>query len=252
MKYNLMGDTGVAVSALGLGGHEFLGDGSSRGFHEDFARAVTPGEIFEGYGADKRARVLAAAYGAGINLFDATIDSEKEALGRNLRTMPPPYPVFAQTRPEGMAYHYDRHNRKMADYGLLRAEVVRIIGLLRRDQINFFNFPFMASALENDADYLDKICRNVAALKAEGLIGSRAPTRFRARRHTCGRSRRGASTRCSSTSTSPTAGRRPRAASGRRPGHGRVRAGGVSKGAVVPPGRGGRRHGPGTGWRRSP
>ena len=61
MKYSPLGDTGVAVSALGLGGHEFLENGSSRGFNEDFARAVTPGEIFEGYGADKRARVLAAA-----------------------------------------------------------------------------------------------------------------------------------------------------------------------------------------------
>ena len=170
MKYNQIGDTGVAVSALGLGGHEFLADGSSRGFNEDFARAVTPGEIFEGYGPDKRARVLAAAYAAGINLFDATIDSEKEALGRNLRAMPPPHPAFVQTRPEGMAYNYDLHNRKMADYGLLRPEVVRILGLLGRDQIKFFNFPFMASALENDAGYLDKICRNVAALKAEGLI----------------------------------------------------------------------------------
>ncbi len=170
MRFNPLGNTGIAISALGLGGHEFLADGSARGFHEDFARAVTPGELFEGFGTGKREQVLAAAYEAGINLLDATIDSEKAALGRNLHAMPPPYPLFVQTRPEGMAYNYDLHNRKMADYGLLRAEVRRILGLLGRERIEFFNFPFMASALENDPDYLGKMSRHVAALKEEGLI----------------------------------------------------------------------------------
>ncbi len=170
MRFNRLGTSGITISALGLGGHEFLPDGSSRGFNEDFARAVTPGEIFDGFGASKRARVLAAAYEAGITLFDATIDSEKAALGRNLEALPPSYPVFVQTRPEGMAYNYDLHNRKMADYGLLREEAARILRLLGRDCIDFFNFPFMASALENDADYLPQISRHIAALKAEGLI----------------------------------------------------------------------------------
>ncbi len=79
----------VAISAIGMGGHEYLPDGRSRGFNEDAKLAVTPGHVFPGFGGEKRKRVLAAAYGHGINFFDATIDSEKEALGRNLREMPP-------------------------------------------------------------------------------------------------------------------------------------------------------------------
>ena len=160
--------------------------------------------------------------------------------------MPPPHPVFVQTRPEGMAYNYDLHNRKMADYGLLRAEVVRILGLLGRDQIEFFNFPFMASALDDDAGYLDKICRNVAGLKAEGLIRFAGADTFSGEATYL----RQIETGCFDTlfvnfnfADSGADARVLRAAADQ--GHGRVRAGGVSQGAVVPDGRGGRHHGPG-------
>ena len=40
-----------------------------------------------------------------------TIDSEKEALGRNLKEVPPPYEIYIQTRPEGMGYGYDPNNQ---------------------------------------------------------------------------------------------------------------------------------------------
>ena len=48
-----------------------------------------------------------------------TIDSEKEALGHNLKEVPPPYEIYIQTRPEGMGYGYDPNNQKMGDYALL-------------------------------------------------------------------------------------------------------------------------------------
>ncbi len=67
----------------------------------------------------------------GINFLDVTIDSEKEALGRNLQEVRPPYEIFVQTRPAGMAYNYDPGNTKMADYSLLEAEVIRVLGVFR-------------------------------------------------------------------------------------------------------------------------
>ena len=88
MLYNKLGNTDVELSIIGLGGHEFLPNGSSRGFNEDSKRAVTPGEIFDGFGGRKRRAVLAAALDNGINFFDATMDSEKEALGRKYRRAP--------------------------------------------------------------------------------------------------------------------------------------------------------------------
>jgi aryl-alcohol dehydrogenase-like predicted oxidoreductase len=170
MIYRRTDRVDVAISVIGMGGHEYLPDGRSRGFNEDSKLAITPGHIFTGFGGEKRRRVLAAAYAHGINFFDATIDSEKEALGRNLREVPPPHEVYVQTRPAGMVYSYDPYNRKMAQLELLEAEVRRVLRLMGRERVDFFNFAFMASALEHDPDYMHKIVHNVAHLKSEGLI----------------------------------------------------------------------------------
>jgi len=170
MLYRRIGETDVEVSVLGLGGHEYLDDGSSRGFNEDAAKAVTPGYLFDGFGNLQRRDVLAAAFEHGINFLDATIDSEKEALGRNLQEVVPPREVYIQTRPEGMVYSYDPYNAKMAQYDLLRAEVVRALGLLQRDRIDFYNIAPMATAVEHDPDFLLRVAANVRRLKDEDLI----------------------------------------------------------------------------------
>jgi aryl-alcohol dehydrogenase-like predicted oxidoreductase len=170
MIYKRIERIGVEVSVVGLGGHEYLANGRSRGFNEDSALAVQPGYIYPGFGGEKRKRVLAAAYEHGINFFDATMDSEKEALGRNLKEMPPPYEVYVQTRPEGMVYSYDPFNAKMGQYDLLKAEVQRGLKLLQRDRLDFLNLGFLQSALDHDPEYLAKIAHNVGMLKKEGLI----------------------------------------------------------------------------------
>ena len=170
MRYKKLGRTGIEVSILSMGGHEYLPDGRSRGFNEDFNLAVKPGYIFEGFGADRRKNNLSIAFEHGINLFDVTQDSEKEALGRNLKEISLPYEIFIQTRPEGMVYTYDLYNRKMAQYELLKAEVQRSLKLLKRDHLDFLNIAFMQSALDHDPEYLDKIKDNVVHLKKEGLI----------------------------------------------------------------------------------
>jgi predicted aldo/keto reductase-like oxidoreductase len=170
MQYRKFGKTDVALSIFGMGGHEYLADGRSRGFNENFDLAVTPNHIFEGFGRKVRQNVLKIAFENGINFFDVTQDSEKEALGRNLKEIIPPYEIYIQTRPEGMVYTYDAYNQKMADLGLLRAEVQRILRLLQRERLDFLNMAFMKSALDNDPQYLAKIGSNIAALKREGLI----------------------------------------------------------------------------------
>ena len=170
MKYRKLGALDLEVSALAMGGHEYLPSGKSRGFNENFELAVRPNHIFDGFGQESRKQVLAAAFDLGINLFDVTMDSEKEALGRNLREMPPPYPILVQTRPEGMGYTYDANNVRMARYAELKSEVERILKLMDRERIEFLNIPFMQSALDHDPEYLDKIAANLAALKREGLI----------------------------------------------------------------------------------
>jgi len=161
---------GISLSAIGLGGHEYLGDGSSRGFNEDFKSAVKPGYRAEGYGGEARQQLLGRALEAGINFFDVTIDPEKEALGRNLRKAVMPAPFHVQTRPEGMGYGYDPGNRKMAEPALLRAEVVRILELMHCEWIDFLNIPIRQSALDGDPEYMEKIRENVAGLKRDGFV----------------------------------------------------------------------------------
>jgi aryl-alcohol dehydrogenase-like predicted oxidoreductase len=170
MNYRHFGASDISLSAIGLGGHEYLPDGSSRGFNEHRGEAVKPGYKGEGYGGPQRVELIERALAAGVNFFDVTIDPEKEALGRNLRQVSLPHDVYIQTRPEGMAYGYDPGNRKMGDAGLLRAEVERCLNLLQRDTIDILNFPFLQSALDGDPDYLSKISDNISALKDADLI----------------------------------------------------------------------------------
>jgi aryl-alcohol dehydrogenase-like predicted oxidoreductase len=182
MIYRPIGTTGVSLSLLGLGGHEFLSDGRSRGFNEDFRRAITRGEILPGFGGPERREVLKAAYDAGINFYDVTQDSEKEALGRNLREMPPPFEVYVQTRPEEMMYDRDPGNRKMADYPTLKAEVERILKLLRRDRLDVINLGIVPDAYEQDPDYLPKLKATTDRLKRDGLVRFTSADTFRGER----------------------------------------------------------------------
>jgi predicted aldo/keto reductase-like oxidoreductase len=168
--YRRMGSTDIEVSIFAMGGHEYLPDGRSRGFNEDFDLATKPGYIFEGFGQERRLKILSIAFQNGVNFFDVTQDSEKEALGRNLKEVSPPYEIYIQTRPESMVYTYDQFNKKMADYDLLKAEVQRGLRLLQRECVDFLNIAFMRSALDHDPEYLDKIKRNIWNLKKEGLI----------------------------------------------------------------------------------
>ncbi len=170
MELVALGKTGIEVSVLGMGGHEYLPSGKSRGFNEDMQKSTTPGVIFEGFGNENRLNVLKTAYGLGINFYDVTQDSEKEALGRNLKQMPPPYEIFVQTRPEGMVYTYDKNNVKMGNFELLREEVIRILKLLNRDTLDFLNIAPMKCAFDHDPEYVGKLGYNISALKKEGLI----------------------------------------------------------------------------------
>jgi len=178
MEFFELSGSNVRLSRIALGGHEYLPNGNSRGFNEDFARAITPGAVFPGFGGEQRKAVLRAAYDIGVNFFDVTLDAEKEALGRNLKEMPPPYEVYVQTRPEGMVYSYDPGNRKMTDLALLRTEVQRILKLICRERLDLLNLGILRSAIDGDPDFVAKLAANVRALQKEGLIRFAAADTF--------------------------------------------------------------------------
>ena len=179
MIYRKIDRIGIELSLLGLGGHEFLPSGLSRGFNEDWKKALTPGEILPGFGGEKRRGVMAMAYEAGINFYDATQDSEKEALGRLLREMPPPFEVFVQTRPEDMMYDRDPGNVRMADYPQLKAEVERILKLMGRGHLDFLNLGITPEAFRNDPEYLARLKSATERLRQDGLIRFTSADTFR-------------------------------------------------------------------------
>jgi aryl-alcohol dehydrogenase-like predicted oxidoreductase len=165
-----LGKTGQKISAFALGGHEFYSNGGIRGFSDDGKLSVTRGHVFDGFGGENRRAIVHRALDLGINLFDVTMDSEKDAMGKILSDFAPSEDILIQTRPEGMVYSYDPENRQMAQYDLLEKEVARICGLLHRDHVDILNFAFMREALDADSDYLEKIGHNIARLKQKGLI----------------------------------------------------------------------------------
>jgi aryl-alcohol dehydrogenase-like predicted oxidoreductase len=166
MEYRKYGKADVKFSVIGLGGHEFGAGDHIKGF-QDSKDAVKPGYTQKGFGGENRKAIVHRALDLGINVFDVTIDPEIEALGRLLEGK---NDVFIQTRPQGMVYSYDRANRKMADYSLLKKEVTRLTELLRRERVDILNFAFMQEALDSDPDYMNKMGENIARLKQEGLI----------------------------------------------------------------------------------
>jgi len=173
MRFNALGESQVRLSLIGLGGHEFLPDGTVKAMGEDFYRAVKAGEIWEGFGGERRRAILKLAYEAGINFFDLTMDSEKDAFARNTAEIPPPYPIFIQTRPEGMVYNNDPSDTdksKLLDYGLLRTEAERACEMLGREAIDCYNFGLFPPAVQRQPGYVRKLADNVARLKADGLI----------------------------------------------------------------------------------
>ena len=173
MQFSEVGDSGVHLAAIGLGGHEFLADGRVKAMGEDFYRAVKPGMVWPGFGGEQRRQMLRIAYGAGINFFDLTMDSEKEAFARNLKELPPPYPIYVRTCPEGMVYNNDpgdADKSKLLNYTLLRAEAQRSCALLGRDRIDCYNFGLFPPAVRKQPGYVEALATNVQRLKQEGLI----------------------------------------------------------------------------------
>ncbi|MBT3604592.1 MAG: aldo/keto reductase, partial [Candidatus Latescibacteria bacterium] len=49
MQYRKIEKANIELSVIGLGGHEYLPNGSSRGFNEDRQNAIKPGYTGQGY-----------------------------------------------------------------------------------------------------------------------------------------------------------------------------------------------------------
>jgi len=184
-----LGHTGIPVSCLALGGHEYLPGGGLKGFGDDFDNAVRPGYRRADFGGSGRLAIVARALARGVSYFDVTIDPEVEALGRLLRS-PAVFDVTAMTgafgaaagagsvlvqaRPQGLCYHYDLGNPGLVRPGTLRSEVLRLAELLGRSRVDVLNLGIEREALDPETgrpDYLKALAGILAELRADGLVG---------------------------------------------------------------------------------
>jgi aryl-alcohol dehydrogenase-like predicted oxidoreductase len=190
-----LGHTGIPVSALALGGHEYLADGRLKGFGDDFENAVLAGYRRSDFGGPARRAIVTRALARGVNYFDVTIDPEVEALGRTLRS-PAVFDVTAMTgvsgvtgasgpaagaesvlvqaRPQGLCYRYDPGNPGLVRPGVLRAEVRRLAELLGRGRVDVLNLGLEREALDpvtGRPDYLKALAEILTELRADGLVG---------------------------------------------------------------------------------
>lgn len=168
MRYRRLGQAPMSVSLLGLGGHEFYPDGRMKGLSDNLMAAARPGYARDDFGGPARASLVRQAVDLGVTLFDATIDPEVEAIGRNLPNRDPGRLV--QMRPQGMCYNYEAGNASLADRGALTAEVDRLRALSGIPRIGILNFAFEFEALDRP-DYLERLADNIAHLKRTGRIG---------------------------------------------------------------------------------
>jgi len=167
MQFRPLGKTGISVSEIALGGHEFQPDGSVKGFAAGRDATGKPDFVDPGFATQDRRALVQGALLAGINYFDATIDPEVAALGKLIPAAPH---LLVQCRPQGMCYKYERGNRGLVDIARLRPEVERLLKLLNRPRIDVLNFALESPALEEDPNFLDTLGKNIRTLKDAGLI----------------------------------------------------------------------------------
>jgi len=164
------GHTGLAVSCLALGGHEYLPDGRMKGWGDDPENAVKAGYERADFGGFERQAIVARAIARGVTFFDATQDPEVSALGRAMGEHPSSPDVLVQVRPQEMCYRYDPGNATMLAPGRLRSEVERLRDLLQRDRIDILNLGIEREALEGSPDYFSRLGDVLGELKSSGLI----------------------------------------------------------------------------------
>ena len=101
MRYRKFGATDVELSLSGWVAMSSCPTANTRlqrtGGRASGRRA---GTNHPGFGGPRRKEIIKLAYDHGINFFDVTVDSEKEALGRNLKELPPPYEFSSRPDPK--------------------------------------------------------------------------------------------------------------------------------------------------------
>jgi len=169
MRYRVLGRTGLKVSELGLGGHEyarFLNPNhfpGRRGVEEE----VSAEELSEGQ--DSRNKLIERAIGAGVNYFDTTLTEECQSLGLALKTIGRRGEIYIATETLWPL-------RKLKDSPRARWREVVLegvegrLGLLQTDYVDVFNVHMPESDYSRKS--FEALIEILKEIKDQGKIGA--------------------------------------------------------------------------------
>ena len=169
MKYRVLGRTGLKVSELGMGGHEYARHLNLSHFQGDreLEEPVGVNELLETQ--DPRTNLIKEAISSGINYFDTTLIEEAQSLGLALETLGERDKVHL-TAEVISPFRRIEGSTKSA---LMRAMVFGVEGrlkILRTDRIDVFNLhmPEDGYSREKFKAFIEALKR----LREEGKIGA--------------------------------------------------------------------------------
>lgn len=156
MIYRLLGNTGLSVSAIGLGGHWCTHDGKR--YCDRFDRDEVPAEVIA-----NRAEVVAAALDAGINYLDITTGAEAMAYGRVLGALRERFIVGADD------YQWSARNPAACNVSALVANVERILLRLRTDCVDLWRVTAEVHGRNTDSE-VEAVIEAADRLRQAGKI----------------------------------------------------------------------------------
>lgn len=169
MKYRILGRTGLKVSELGLGGHEYARFLSPYHFHgkRKPEELVEPEELSETQGP--RNKLIERAINAGVNYFDTGVVEECQSLGLALKTLGRRKNVYIAAETMGPI-------RKLREFPKARWREVILEGveerlrILQTDRIDVFNAHELADGYSRDRfEFLMDVLKEI---RDQGKIGS--------------------------------------------------------------------------------
>ena len=169
MKYRVLGRTGLRISELGLGGHEYARFLSPYHFpgKRKPEELVDPEELLETQGP--RNELIERAIDGGINYFDTGVIEECQSLGLSLKTLGRRKDVYIAAETMGPVRRLNDIPRARWRDDILEGIDERL-KILQTDHIDVFNAHELAGGYSRERfEFVMEVLKEV---KKEGKIGS--------------------------------------------------------------------------------
>lgn len=156
MLFRALGNTGLDISAISLGGHWRTHDG--RRYYDSFEGDEVPGEVLT-----NRREVVAACLEAGINYIDVTTAAEALAYGRALGGCRDRFVIGADD------YQWSARNRDYCNPPALIANVERCLTRLGTDRLDIWRVTAEVHGRNTDTE-MEAVVEAADRLREAGKI----------------------------------------------------------------------------------